>query len=261
MNTEFGNKAQMQVTILGSGTCVPSLDRHPCSILVRIGTKNILVDAGPGTMGQLLKVGVTIDDLDLVLFSHFHLDHCAEMAPLLFATKYPGFDRKKKLVLAGGTGLKELYENLNHAYSGYLDMPDEIFQMVEFEETGQFDPELDQIKISYSEVCHRPESRAYRFEDASGWSVVYSGDTDYSSSLIHLSTGADILICECALPDKLKVKGHLTPSLAGEIAQKAGVKQLVLTHFYPECETADIVLECKATFNGTIRLASDLMVI
>lgn len=250
---------KMHVTILGSGTCVPSLDRRPCSILVRIGTRKILVDAGPGTMGQLLKAGVSIDELDLVLFSHFHLDHCAEMAPLLFATKYPGFDRKKKLVMAGGTGLKDLYEKLNHAYSGYLDMPDEVFEIIEFGENGQFDPGLEQIIISYSGVCHRPESRAYRFEDASGKSLVYSGDTDYSTSLIDLSKGADVLICECALPDHLKVKGHLTPSLAGEIAQKAGVDQLVLTHFYPECETADIARECEAAFGGTIRLASDLM--
>ena len=55
-----------------------------------------------------------------------------------------------------------------------------------------------------------------------------------------LSKAADFLICESALPDELKAKGHLTPSLAGEIATRANVRKLVLTHFYPECDHVDM---------------------
>jgi len=108
-------------------------------------------------------------------------------------------------------------------------------------------------------VEHNPESIAFRITGAGGRSVVYSGDTDYSENLIELSKNADLLICESALPDDYRIKGHLTPSLAGAIATRAGVKKLVLTHFYPECDKTDIELECRKTYAGQLVLAEDLM--
>jgi len=108
-------------------------------------------------------------------------------------------------------------------------------------------------------VDHNPESIAYRITSSGGISMVYSGDTDFSENLVTLSKDADLLICESALPDELKVKGHLTPSLAGEIAERANVRKLVLTHFYPECDQVDIEKECRKTYSGPLLLAEDLM--
>ncbi|WP_027362961.1 MBL fold metallo-hydrolase [Desulfospira joergensenii] len=246
-----------RVNILGSGTCVPSLERYPCSILVRRDEMQILVDAGPGTMGQLLKLGVHIDDIDMILLSHFHLDHCAEVAPIIFATKYPRFDREKPLTLAGGSGIRDLFEGLNQVFGRSLDMEDSDFRIIEFPEKGRLD--FKEMGIGYTRVIHKPESRAYRFTDPSGFCIVYSGDTDFSEDLIEFSEDADVLICESALPDALKIDKHLTPSLAGEIASRAGVKKLVLTHFYPECDDADMEGECRNTYGGDLVLARDLM--
>ena len=67
------------------------------------------------------------------------------------------------------------------------------------------------------------------------------------------------MICEAAMPDELKKDGHLTPSRAGRIATLAGVGKLVLTHFYPECETADMIEQCRKTYAGPLVLAEDLM--
>ena len=255
----MGNRQRIHVTILGSGTCVPSLQRHSCSALIRGKSIHILLDAGPGTMGQLLKLGIHINDIDMILLSHFHLDHCAEIAPFLFATKYPGFNRKKRLVLVGGTGIKALFENLNNAYDNTLEMPEDYFHIIELDEKGSLNLNLEEIQLDYNGVNHRAESRAYRLTDATGFSVVYSGDTDYSDSLIDLSRESDILICESALPDEQKVPGHLTPSLAGKIASKANVNKLVLTHFYPECDNVDIKAQCRKAFKGAIILAEDLL--
>jgi ribonuclease BN (tRNA processing enzyme) len=68
-----------------------------------------------------------------------------------------------------------------------------------------------------------------------------------------------LLICESALPDALKVPGHLTPSLAGKIAAEARVGKLVLTHFYPECDYEDMAGQCRRTYGGPLVLAEDLM--
>jgi len=253
------NTEKMKITILGSGTCIPSLKRSSCAALIRGKSIHILLDAGPGTMGQLLKMGIQINDIDMILLSHFHLDHCAEIAPFLFATKYPGFKRKKKLTLVGGTGVKTLFEKLNNAYDNILDIPEDYFQIMELNEKGSLDLNLEGIQLDYTSVHHKTESRAFRLTDQTGFSVVYSGDTDYSNNLIDLSRESDILICESALPDGQKVPGHLTPSLAGDIAAKANVKKLVLTHFYPECDDVNIKAQCQKTFKGPVILAQDLL--
>jgi ribonuclease BN (tRNA processing enzyme) len=57
----------------------------------------------------------------------------------------------------------------------------------------------------------------------------------------------------------LRVKGHMTPSLAGELAAKAHVRKLVLTHFYPQCDQVDISAQCRQTYAGPLVLAEDLM--
>jgi ribonuclease BN (tRNA processing enzyme) len=105
---------------------------------------------------------------------------------------------------------------------------------------------------------HNPESLAYRVTSAAGRSAVYSGDTDYNENLIALSKNADLLICESAFPDDAKTAGHLTPSLAGEIATQANVKTLVLTHLYPQCDLVDIAGQCRRTYRGKLILARDL---
>jgi len=253
------NTQRIKVTILGSGTCVPSLERNSCSALVRGKSSHILLDAGPGTMGQLLKLGVHINDIDYILLSHFHLDHCAEIAPFLFATKYSGFKRGKKLTLMGGKGLKALFENLNTAFDHSLEIHKDYFQIIELDEKGSMNLNLEEIQLGYTTVYHKPESLAYRLTDKAGFSVVYSGDTDFCEPLIDLSRETDILICESAFPDGHKVSGHLTPSVAGEIAAKARVKKLVLTHFYPECDDFDIKAQCRNTFIGPLVLAEDLL--
>ncbi len=253
------NRQRVKITILGSGTCVPSLKRHSCAALIKGKSMHILLDAGPGTMEQLLKLNVHINDIDMILLSHFHLDHCAEVAPFLFATKYPGFKRKKRLTLVGGSGIENLFKNLNKTYDNSLDLPEGCFKIVELNEKGSLDLNQEGLQLYYTRVDHKPESRAYRLTDKTGFSIVYSGDTDYSDHLIELSRSSDLLICESTLPDEKKIPGHLTPSLAGEIAAKAGVKKLVLTHFYPECDTVDIKMQCRKMFQGRIILAEDLL--
>jgi len=106
---------------------------------------------------------------------------------------------------------------------------------------------------------HREESLGYRITDSNGKSIVYSGDTDTNENLVLLAKGADLLICESAMPDTLKVPGHLTPSLAGDMAARAHVKKLVLTHLYPECDRFDLAAQCRKTYQGPLLIAEDLM--
>jgi ribonuclease BN (tRNA processing enzyme) len=253
----------ISVTILGSGTCIPSLERSASAVLMTTGGKRLLFDAGAGTMRRLLESGTAVQDIDGIFISHFHPDHSGELASLLFSMKHSvkhsvNDPHEKPLTIIGGPGFKAFYKQLNEIYRGWIHLPE--VKIVEFDESGSGHREIfDRLAVTCAGVDHNPESLAFRIETADGVSVTYSGDTDYSESLIRLASNTDLLICEAALPDKMKIKGHMTPSEAGKIASAAKVGRLVLTHFYPECDQADIQGECRKTWTGPLLLAVDLM--
>ncbi len=251
---------ELRVTILGSGTCVPRLDRSACAVLVEAGQAKILMDLGPGTMRRLLATGTTIFDLTHIFLSHFHPDHTSELAPLIFSTKYPdGTRRTHPLTVFGGRGLIDFYEGLQAAYGDWIVLPEHQLQFQELDTTHGGTVHMGTVTVSVRPVQHRPESLACRVDSPGGVSMVYSGDTDMCDSLGHLARRADLFVCESAFPDDQKVPGHLTPSLAGKIASRAEAKRLVLTHLYPPSEGVDIVKQARSTYKGEIVVAEDLM--
>jgi len=252
--------SDIAVTILGSGTCVPSLKRSSCSVLLKVGDVKLLFDSGPGTMRKLLEAGITIFDISFIFYSHLHPDHTGELVTLLFATKYPdASSRTTPLTIIAGRGFLAFYKKLKNVYGSWIEISPDLLNIIELDNTGPDSFRFDDFTVKSLPVEHTEESIAYRINIAGGKSVVYSGDTDFSDNLITLAKDADLLICESALPDELKVKGHLTPSLAGEIATQANVGKLVLTHFYPECDQIDIKKQCRKTWSGPLVLAEDLM--
>jgi ribonuclease BN (tRNA processing enzyme) len=252
--------APTTLTILGSGTCVPSLTRSSCSLLWQSAASKVLFDSGVGTIHRLLQAGVTIFELTHICYSHFHPDHTGELVPLLFATKYPdGGRRRFPLTICAGNGFKKFFRGLSRVYGRWIELPPAQLSVFELNGTGRDHLSFADFTLGTLPVAHNPESVAYRLTDLAGRSLVYSGDSDYCDNLVEIARNADVLVCEAALPDDLKVAGHLTPSGAGAVAARAGVGQLVLTHFYPECEQVDIERQCRKTWDGPLTLARDLM--
>ncbi len=211
-------------------------------------------------MRRLLEAGTSIHEVSHIFYSHFHPDHSAELVPFIFATKYPDEGRRRiPLTVLGGPGLLDFYRGLKKVYGRWIELSPGRLHLLEVDKTRRDKLRFEGFDAYSIPVVHNPESVAFRISIPSGRSVVYSGDTDYSENLVELAQDADILICESALPDSHKVNGHLTPSLAGEMAKRANVRQLVLTHFYPECDTQDIESQCRRTYDGHLVLAVDLM--
>jgi ribonuclease BN (tRNA processing enzyme) len=250
----------IQVTVLGSGTCVPSLTRSACALLMTVGGDHLLFDIGPGSMRRLLEAGVRVYELSHVCISHFHPDHTGELAPLIFANKYPDASlRRNPLTLIGGPGFKDFMVRLEGVYGMWIKLDAGMLKLREALPDGSFCCKGEDWTLETMAVRHNPESVAYRLHIDQGPSVVYSGDTDYSEDLVTLARDTDLLICEAARPDEYPVAGHLTPSLAGRVATEAGARQLLLTHFYPDCEDVDLKAQCRRTFAGPLILARDLM--
>lgn len=213
-------------------------------------------------MRQLLRSGHDIWSVSHLFFSHLHPDHTAELVPLLFSTKYPDIHKRQfPLTIVAGDGFIEHYDKLKKVYGRWIVLPADLISFIELDVTNTDSAHFPDFSVTSTPVDHNPESLAYRFQGPQGKTVVYSGDTDYSENLVALADHVDVLICESALPDGMKVKGHLTPSQAGDIATRAGVGKLVLTHFYPECDQADIVSQCRKTYSGQLVLAQDLATI
>ena len=252
----------IKVIILGSGTCVPSLKRSSCSFILQMHDRLLLFDLGVGTMRRLLEAGVTISQVTHLFFSHFHPDHTGEFVSFLFATKYPQtYSRRSSFSVIGAKGLQDFYDGLRKVYGNWIELDPGLMNIIELNNCGrdQFVDEL--FSMDTLPMAHIESSIGYRFTATDGTSVAYTGDTDFCENAIALAMDADLLICESALPDAMRVEGHLTPSLAGRIATEARVKRLLLTHFYPECDTIDVEAECRKTYNGPLLLASDLMIV
>ena len=249
----------MIITVLGSGTCVPSLRRSTCSFLLEIGNEKLLFDLGSGTIRRLLESGTRISDISTVFFSHFHPDHTGELASFLFSSKYDYTSpRKFPLNLVGGSGIHFFFESLKSVYQNWIILEAGLFNIRELSDPGEWH-DFGSFKVKTAPVKHNAESVAFRIENRTGNSLVYSGDTDYCNALIDIADKADILICESSFPDGMKIPGHLTPSLAGAIAAKAEVRHLLLTHFYPACDGIDIVGQCRQAYAGPLKLAEDLL--
>jgi len=245
-----------ELVILGSGTGVPSLRRGAPGLLLFSGNSRILIDSGSGALRNMLKAGVTYRDIDLLLYTHIHPDHTADLVPILFACKYGDLPREKELICAGGPGFRRHFDKMRNLYGSWIEPHTYPLTIKEISSKPLL---FGEMKILSEPMAHLPESVGYRIEWRDGKSLVISGDTGYCENIVNLASESDLLVLECSFPDEKKVDGHLTPSLAGRIARESRCKRLLLTHLYPICDQYDILNQCRQVYPGEAILGEDLM--
>lgn len=246
-----------ELIILGSGTGIPSLRRGSPGLLLISKSSNILIDSGSGALRRMLEVGITYQDIDLLLYTHVHPDHISDLVPILFACKYADLPRQKEMPCVGGPGFKHYFKKIKNTYGPWIN-PGSNYHLT-IKQISQKPLPFQDLKIYSKPMAHMPESVGYRIEFKDGKSIAISGDTDYCKNMIDLSFGVDLLVLECSFPDGRKVEGHLTPSLAVRIGSESCCKRLLLTHFYPVCDKFDILKQCRQTYKGELILGEDLM--
>ena len=110
-----------ELIVIGSGTGIPSLRRGSPGLFVFTDNTKILIDSGPGALRKMLEAGVTYRDPDLLLYTHLHPDHTADLVPTLFACKYGDLPREEDLLCLGGPGFKTFFEKLEKLYGSWID--------------------------------------------------------------------------------------------------------------------------------------------
>lgn len=243
----------MRVTILGAGTVIPAPQRSPAGLYVRAGREHLLFDAGPGTLQRLRKLGITFLDVDRIFFTHFHIDHCLDLASVLFAARIPISPRTKPLSIYGPPGLKRVYHGLTQAFPRQIGPRG--YRLV-LRELGEECLRLPGYAVRSRWMRHRVPALGFRVTER-GRAFAYSGDTDVCPGVVAAGRGADLLILECSVPDDQKIPGHLTPSECGAIAAASGCRHLVLTHFYPVFRRCDIRRHVRRAFRGRLTIARD----
>ena len=225
----------MKLHILGTGTAIPRIERNSPAYLVITRDLNILVDVGPSVVRRLLERGFEVDDIDLIVVTHFHVDHTADLSTFFFACNYGKTVREKPLTIIGGNGITRFYRGLRKVYPWIEPKTYDLTVKRLVNESLAFNG----VTITTAPVRHNPESIGVRLDEKR--SLIFSGDTDFSQNLIRLADGADLFVAECAFPER-KVKGHLNLESLDKIVKKAMPKRVLLTHLYPEWDTYEGVL-------------------
>ena len=246
----------MELTVLGSGTCIPTVDRGPSGLALTFGSHLILFDGGGGSLRLMPRLGLDFRKVDFHCITHFHPDHIIDLIPLLFAMNYTvDFQRSEPLHVVGPAGLSDFYERMRVVFGHWIEAHT---YPLSFHEADESRIDFHDFSVETLTMAHTEPSIGFRVE-AEGRSLVYSGDTDYGENIVRLGKEADLLILECSFPQERKAPGHLTPALAGRIAREAQCKKLLLTHFYPVFQGHDIRGECRKEYSGKILLAEDGM--
>ena len=234
-------------------------------------TTNIVLDLGSGALGPLQSV-LTHTQIDAVFLSHLHPDHCLDITGLYVLRTYDpefffGDTHLPKLPVYGPAGSEERLQAAHRTPAGLAAGPgknadestlDSAFEFKDLTPGSRHT--IGPLTVEAHLVEHPVETYALRVEHVSGAVLTYSGDSDACDGLIEAARGADLFVCEAAFEEgRDTVRGiHLTGKRAGEVAQAAGVKRLMLTHVPPWTSEHKVRTEATETFGSTPELATPL---
>jgi ribonuclease Z len=288
----------LNVVVCGSGTPMPDPARAGPCIAVIAGERILIVDAGSGSPRRLAPGSIPAGRISDVLITHFHSDHIDGLGELMMQ-RWVGEAATSPVPVHGPAGVELVVAGFNQAYAQdflyrtahhgeKLAPPSGAGgRAVPFAlpPPGQGHVVIDEggLKVTAFAVDHEPISPAvgYRF-DYQGRSVVVSGDTAKSANLQQFAAGADVLLHEALNRELLAIveraaheagnanveqimkditNYHATPVEAGEVAQAAGVKQLVFYHLVPALPVKPLerrfVAGVRDVYDGGITVARD----
>ncbi len=270
----------LAVQVLGSGGPELQDKRASSSYLVwENGQARVLVDAGGGSALRFGESGATMSQLDVILFSHFHVDHSGDFAALVKSSWFE--DRKRPLPVYGPPGNsfmpsttefvadlfgdKGAYRYLSELYvpgeqGSYKLQPHDVIAG----ETPANVYHSGDLAASAVRVVHGGVPALAWRVDIGGKSFVFSGDTNGDGEgLPRLAKDADVFIAHNAVPEGatgVERRLHMPPSVIGQIAAEAHVKTLVLSHRMLRTlgQEQQTLTEIRKKYSGPVTFANDL---
>ncbi len=256
----------LSAAVCGSRSPIPSPGRAETCILISAGEDLFVVDIGDGSNDNLRSWNINFRNIEAVLITHLHSDHIADL-PGLHQNAWVIGERSTKLKVFGPEGVDQFTQGIEMAYAhDYVFRNEHHGHAIAPLEYAGFDTNVidlnnpvifdnGELKITAFRVVHEPIEPALGFKfEYKGRSIVITGDTSYTQSVIDNSMNADVLFHEAQANHMLAVmekslmsRGahllatvlddittyHTTLVEAAEIANEANVKKLFFYHLTP----------------------------
>lgn len=270
--------AALIVLLLGTGYPRPDPERAGPSTVVIAGDAWFVVDAGRGATMRIAATDLKYAEMRGVFLTHLHSDHTAGL-PDLFNTSWQFGRKTVPLELYGPRGTKKLANAMLEFFAEDIHLRRDLLEKhpaagatirTHIVREGVIYDD-GKVKITAFAVDHRPVVNAfgYRFESG-GRTIVISGDTRPNDNLVRYAKDADVLVLEAYLPEHFArvdtpevaarlTRYHTSAEEAGQLAAKAAVRKLVLTHLIPGNAEETFRERAGRTFKGEIVVGKDLM--
>ncbi|MEM1178921.1 MAG: ribonuclease Z [Acidobacteriota bacterium] len=238
-----------RIVLLGTGTCQLDERRRASSVLIELDGLRVVYDLGRGIADRLADLGLRQDDVEHIVFSHFHPDHISDLIPYLHAAAWSRTDpRSRDLHLYGPRGLEVQMMRLLSLF-GPDTLGREHWNLHLHEVRG------DEIEIegrSFEFLDLPPAgNRGLRFR-AGETTVGLTGDSNFHDSAIAFLSGVDLGIFD---------SGHLTDDDIVELASASNSPRLVCSHVYRPLDLDALGQRARRRgFSGNLEMGSDLQV-
>lgn len=234
----------MKLTILGNNGPFPAAGGACSGYLLTEGDTKLLIDCGNGVLSNLQRF-IRFEELDAIILTHLHSDHMSDMMVLKYAIQIKmnkGLLDKPLEVYAPEEPADEY---------GRLNIPG-VFKLKPI--SADLIINFQNLKIAFKEMKHPVRCFAVSIENGMKH-FVFSGDTAWTRSIIDFSKEADLVMLDAGLLQRDKKDDnvpHMTAFECGLAAKEAGVKRLMLTHFWPEYDIKELVAEAKENFYDVV---------
>jgi ribonuclease BN (tRNA processing enzyme) len=219
----------MQVRFIGCGDAFGSGGRFNTCFHVTGARSNFLIDCGATSLVALKRSGVDLDAIDAILITHFHGDHFAGLPFLLLDAQFSR--RSRPLVIAGPEGIETRLAQAMEALFENSSSTARKFELSILTLAPGRRYDIGAIAVEAFPVVHGASGgpfHAYRVA-AEGKIIAYSGDTEWTETLVAAARDADLFIAEAYTFDK-PVKNHLSLRDLERNLARINPKALVLTH-------------------------------
>jgi ribonuclease BN (tRNA processing enzyme) len=239
----------MRLTVLGCAGSFPGPESACSAYLVEEDDFRLLIDFGSGSLTALQRYA-GLHAVDAMLLTHLHCDHMLDACTYVVVRRYDPAGPLPPIPVYAPAGAPD---RIAAAYSQDEGPVDDVYTFYGLQ-PGTFP--IGPFTVTVDRVNHPVETYGVRLE-AKGRVLTYSSDTAPCDALLRLALGADLFLCEASYLDGMDNPPdlHLTGREAGEVATKAGVGQLLLTHLVPAWGSeADTLDAAAAAFTGPLEI-------
>jgi ribonuclease BN (tRNA processing enzyme) len=256
----------VRVTVLGKSPSWQDVGGACSGYLVQEGDHAVLLDCGNGVFSKLRRF-VDYVDVTAVLISHLHADHFLDLVPFAYALTYaprqqpvpvagwPGTTHPARPQLYAPVGAGEVFRQIVGCW-GQEDLIEHAFELQEYDAPDELT--VGPFNVRFCEVPHYTPTYAVDLR-CNGGRLTYSADCSPNEALVAFAQDTDMLLIEATLPrpERTGMRGHLTPSEAGEHGRRAHARRLVITHFSDELDADWAASEAGRAYGGPIEMAAE----